>query len=226
MNGFNEKRIIQKVFRDRNRPLINDLSLEFVMKYELGTEKEFSILLKTCFFFYVHAINDRFQYNRLRSFTGTLLPWNRSDESERWIYPGFAEAIIQANRERSIKLWFKLMDFWFEVFYMDPNFYLKWSEEDGWGQYYRDYIPDIRVVLDSKGMLYSTFVESVGEVEIAVLDALGFASFFRYDNPGTPTSNTWIVFGKLMMSNSIEDSPIWFDHLYDRADVNDKKQNS
>ena len=135
--------------------------------------------------------------------------------------PGFAEHEVPVNRERSLKLWFKLLDYWFEVFYMDPNLYLKWSEEDGWCWYHRQHVLDIRVVLNSEGMLHSTFVESITDVEEAFLRALGFASFFEYNNPGTPTSDKWIVYGKLMMANGNVDSPIWFDHLYDRLDPND-----
>ena len=130
------------------------------------------------FFFYKFAIDDRTQHNRLKNYVGTDLPWNMIPENENWIFPGFAEDDNPVIRERSKKLWFKLLDYWFEVFYQNPHFYLKWSEHNGWGWYVRHHIRDIRHLLSFERMIRSTFVESITEVEMEILKAFGFRSFF------------------------------------------------
>jgi len=212
---------LENLVRRSCRPLINILSLDHVMDYNLGGEKEYSLLLKSCFFFYKFGIDDRAQHSRLKDYVGTDLPWNNIPENENWIFPGFAEDDNPVLRERSRKLWFKLLDYWFGVFYQNPHFYLKWSEHNGWGWYVRYHIRDIRRLQSSLSMSHSTFVESITEVEMEILKAFGFRSFFQYYNPGTQTSSYWIIFGFWMIANGDEDSPLWFDHLYDTVDRND-----
>ena len=41
---------LENLVRRSCRPLINILSLDHVMDYNIGGEKEYSLLLKTCFF--------------------------------------------------------------------------------------------------------------------------------------------------------------------------------
>jgi hypothetical protein len=221
MNYSYGERFILNLINLANRPLINILSLEHVMNYWNGGEKEYSALLKSCFFFYKFAIDDRQQYLRLINYNSISLPWNMFPESESWIYPDFGDAHSQVIRDRNRKLWFKLLDFWYKVFYQNPYLYLKWSEVDGWGWYHREDIADFRTVLESDWMLYGTFVESITEVEMEILKAFGFGSFFCYHNPGSPSSDWWIIFGFWMIANGDVNSPFWFDHLYDRVDPND-----
>ena len=204
-----------------NRPLINILSLEHVMNYDSGGEKEYSTLLKSCFFFYKVGIDDRRNHDRLRSWNGyerSKLFWHLE---EGWFYPGLLEHENKVIKERNRKLWLELLDYWFGVFYHNPFFYLKWSEVDGWGWYLRENVLDIRQVLSSDWMSHGTFVESISEIEMEILKSFGFGSFFCYHNPGSPSSDWWIIFGFWMMANGNENSPFWFDHLYDRVDPND-----
>ena len=50
MNITAVERFVKNLLGLPNRPLINILSLEHVMNYHSGGEKEYSILLKSCFF--------------------------------------------------------------------------------------------------------------------------------------------------------------------------------
>jgi hypothetical protein len=34
-----------------------------------------------------------------------------------------------------------------------------------------------------------------------ILKAFGFGSFFKYNNPGSPSSDWWIIFGFWMIAN-------------------------
>jgi len=51
MNLTPLERYMKNLLSLPNRPLINILSLEHVMNYDSGGEKEYSTLLKSCFFF-------------------------------------------------------------------------------------------------------------------------------------------------------------------------------
>jgi len=117
MNLSNIDRILVSVLVNKNRPLINYFTLHHVMNYDLGGPKEYSLLLKACFFFYKFGIDDRVQHARLRNYTGTVLPWNIGDEQEAWIWPGVGDHENEVIRERNRKLWFKLLDFNYEIYY-------------------------------------------------------------------------------------------------------------
>ena len=83
MNLSSINKIVKKLFRGSNRPLVNILTLEHVMEYELGTKKEYSLLLKSCLFFYFRCIDDREQHDQLRAYSETQLPWNINAEREK-----------------------------------------------------------------------------------------------------------------------------------------------
>ena len=211
---------IVRLLRDTNRPLVNILSLDHIMNYGSGQPKEYSVMLKSCAFFYKFGIDNREMFQYLDSFTGTILPWNGL-EQENWIYPGLCDDENRIIRERNKKLWFKLLDRWYEIFFKNPHFYLKWSELDGWGWYLRHHVDDIRTILNSDVMRNSTFMESITEFQMEILKAFGFRSFFRYHNQGSPDSSLWIVYGFWWFANSRFYSPIRFDHLYDVNEIND-----
>jgi hypothetical protein len=205
-----------------NRPLINILSLDFFMKHVNQDGGEYSLMLKTCAFFYLFCINNPAIFALLFNFNGSTLPWNTGSMAERetWIYPSYLEDIGNDTlRERAKLIWFKQLDYWFEVYFQNPYFYLRWTELTGWGWYLRRDVLDIRVVLNSHVMKHNSFVESVQEMDKEYLERLGFKSFFRYNNPGTPSSDLWIVGGFLWFANRDEYSPIWFDHLHDVVDA-------
>jgi hypothetical protein len=203
-----------------SRPLINILSLDFIMTHVSVDGEEFSLLLKSCAYFYKFCIDNPVVFAQLQNFNGTTLLWNIGSmtERERWIPPGYAQEENPILRQRAKIIWFKLLDYWFEVYFQNPHFYLRWTELNGWGWYLRHHVPDIRVILNSHVMRHTSFVESIQPEDKRYLERLGFKSFFYYNNPGTPSSNLWIIFGFLWFCNTDEFSPIWFDHLHDVVD--------
>ena len=210
--------------RRQNRPLINILTLNFFLNYISSNGKQFSLLLRSCAFFYKFCIDNPEIFALLETFTATTLPWNTGSmqERENWLYSGYGEDENVVLRERMKLLWFHHLDHWYEVFFQNPHFYLRWSEEDGWGWYLRHDVNDIRVILNSTVMQNSTFVESIQESDMEILMAFGFRSFFRYtNNPGSQSSDWWICYGLLWFANSCDYSPISFDHLYDCFQVDD-----
>ena len=65
---------LHNLVRRANRPLILILTLDHVMNYKSGDEKkEYSFILKSCFFFYKFAIDDREMFETLKSFSGINL---------------------------------------------------------------------------------------------------------------------------------------------------------
>jgi hypothetical protein len=201
MNYSELERTLYGLVNAANRPLINILSLEHFLNYDGGGEKEYSVLLKSCIFFYKFGIDNRAQHDRLKNYNGSELPWNIHLESRTWIPLQYLEMANRVIRERNVKLWLKLMDYWYGVFYENPFFYLKWSVVDGWGWYHRQHVFDIRPILKSDWIVHATFVESIDETEMEILKAFGFGSFFMFNNPGSPSSDWWIIFGFWMIAN-------------------------
>lgn len=204
---------LRELVHHNNRPLINILALDFIMKYVSPDDKEFSLLLKTCAFFYKFCIDHRETFAILEQFNGDykLLPWNVYPD--RWIYPGVLDIKNEDARDRRRVLWLKLLDHWFSVYFRNRHFYLRWSAWDGWGWYCRHDIVDIRNILSFEELRYSSFLESIDEVQKEILKSLGFRSFFEYNNPGTPSSDLWIIYGFLWFANSNLFSPIGFDQV-------------
>lgn len=218
MAYLNIDNTLNNIIYGNNRPLINILSLQFVMAYRKGdVEKEFSILLQSCFYFYKYCIDDPNIFGLLENLQGDLtkLPWRIFDPTRTWFFPGHLDHSNKEIKERNETIWLNLLDYWFDVFFQNPFFYLKWNIDDGWGWYHRNDYHNIQELLNAPIMHHHTFVESISEVEVEILKSFGFGSFFLYNTPGSQTSEWWIIFGFWMMGNSSIHSPLWFEHLYE-----------
>jgi hypothetical protein len=101
----------------------------------------------------------------------------------------------------------------------DTTLYIKLNSDI---YYARDYIGDIREVFLDPIFRYNTFLEPVNDVEVLLLRAWGFASFFRepyHDNK--PKTREFMLMGFLMFWNSGEydecqpNCPIYFQHIHE-----------
>ena len=201
--------------RGLNRPLVNILSLNRILN-----DSGLSILAKSLIYFYYRILKDKAMFNRIYlSQDGDILPWEIPSERELWVDP-FSDLTRPYEEIKKCKeLWLGYLTKWYIIFFKNPYFYLKWSDENGYGYYCRFKIDDIRVVLQDPIFRYLTFLESITEVDKEILEAFGFSSFFEYSTVEETKISPWsILVGFFMIANSSKsvnhDCPIYFEHVY------------
>ena len=202
-----------------SRPLVNIFSLLRILK-----DDGLSILTKSLVYFYYRVFKDKDMFEYIRSLSlnndPLSLPWNSPNtDKELWNNPFLDLSRPVEELEKENVIWRQLLTKWHSLFFKNPYFYLKWTEEDGYGYYCIAKIDDIRVVLQDPVFLHSTFLESITEVDKEILSAFGFCSFFEYVSSDERKISPWsLLSGFLTMCNSSKsiksDCPIYFEHVY------------
>lgn len=209
-----QEQLLLDLFQSLNRPQINIFSLNRVLNDRIPDREGYSYLTKSVIFFLYKVFSDRIMFQRFEHYNGIVLPWRLGGEARDWIMP-FSDV---PNTTESRELCFGWLDLWYQVFFENPFFYIKWTEEDGYGYYSRAYICDIRPVLQEPVFRHKTFLEKVTEFEMEILKLFGFSSFFMYDFDGV--TEWYLLIGFWMMANSSRPNnsqpncPIFFEHMY------------
>jgi hypothetical protein len=221
MEGLTQSEIIiQNEFLNgtRCRPLVNFLLLCHVMYYK---QNAYSFLMRSCFFFCYKVFTDHDMFKYIFNLEPHhRLPWDIPTNRQFWIHQTLLSPEDHILEERTLKMWFKLLSQWYDVFFKNPNWHIQWSINDGYGFYHSTNGLDIEEMLNNElNERRTTFLEPVEDEEAFFFEECKFGSIFQYKG------KKYILYGFWMMCNSNKITnpynPIGFKHLYEIQSSND-----
>jgi hypothetical protein len=148
------------------------------------------------------------------------LPWEIPANRQFWIHQTLLCPEDTIQEERTLKMWFKLLSQWYNIFFKNPFWHLRWSIHDGYGCYHSTNGLDIEEILNIElNERRTTFLEPISDEEAFFFEECKFGSIFYYGG------KNYILYGFWMMCNSNKvtypHNPIGFKHLYEIQSVND-----
>jgi hypothetical protein len=142
------------------------------------------------------------------------MPWEIPRETNVWIDP------YKPNVKTEEKLlWFAFLNKWYQIFFKNPYFYIRWFPTSGYGYYCRHKIDDIRVVLADPVFTNTTFLEIVDDIEKRVIEGFGFSSLFEYQKEYFMLIGFWMFANSSKINNSQQNCYVKFEHIYQYKDI-------
>ena len=184
---------------NNHRPLVNEYALNYILN---NINNDFSLLIKSFFVFYYIIFTNKEMFDFLSSCNYENIPWNNEENNSIWIPNFIKNEKDLVEKDKLTKIWFCLMEKWFNILFRNSYFKILFNEVDGFGIYSKEEFELNNNILNNNEFRHGTFIESINDIEYEVLKFCGFDSFIRINESNKKKSNLYILFGFWMFANS------------------------